>query len=177
MKQPHEGRYVLISNGHKRIWTVSLNTTSKNTPLVLVHGMGSGVGLWVLNLDSLSQNRPVYALDLLGFGRSSRTKFSTDPTEAEREFVESIEDWRKAMNLDKIILLGHSLGGYLSACYSMSYPEHIKHLILVDPWGLPERPADMEVRREVPVWVRVVAMIIEPFNPFTPLRAAGPWGE
>jgi len=156
---------------------VSLNASSKNTPLVLVHGMGSGVGLWVLNLDSLSRNRPVYALDLLGFGRSSRTKFSRDPTEAEREFVESIEDWRKAMNLDKVILLGHSLGGYLSACYSMSYPQHIKHLILVDPWGLPERPADMEVRREVPVWVRVVAMIIEPFNPFTPLRAAGPWGE
>lgn len=142
----------------------------------MLHGMGSGVGLWVLNLDSVSRNRPVYALDVLGFGRSSRTKFNRDSVLAEQEFVDSIEEWRKAMNLGKIILLGHSLGGYLSACYSMQHPEQIKHLILVDPWGLPQRPDDLDVRRDVPAWIRVVSAVIEPFNPFAPLRALGPWG-
>ena len=44
-------------------------------PLVMLHGMGAGIGMWVLNLDSISQERRVYALDLLGFGRSSRPKF------------------------------------------------------------------------------------------------------
>lgn len=54
-----------------KIWTISLNTESTNTPLVLLHGLGAGVALWCPNLDSLSQNRPVYAIDLLGMHVSS----------------------------------------------------------------------------------------------------------
>lgn len=49
-----------------KIWTISLNQESPKTPIVLLHGLGAGVALWVLNLDSLAQNRPVYAIDLLG---------------------------------------------------------------------------------------------------------------
>ena len=71
----------------------------------------------------MSQKRPVYAFDLLGFGRSSRPKFDSSPKRAEEKFVESIEQWRIAVNLDKIILMGHSFGGYLSSCYALKYPQ------------------------------------------------------
>lgn len=49
-----------------KIWTISLNEESSKTPIVLLHGLGSGVALWCLNLDALAIHRPVYAIDVLG---------------------------------------------------------------------------------------------------------------
>lgn len=49
-----------------KIWTLSFNTEAPKTPLVLIHGLGAGVALWCLNIDSLAATRPVYAFDLLG---------------------------------------------------------------------------------------------------------------
>lgn len=162
--------------GHD-IWTIKLNPTANSVPLVMVHGFGGGVGLWVLNLDHLSKNRSVYAFDLLGFGRSSRPHFSTDAETAEKEFVESIESWRKEQGLEKFILLGHSLGGFLSCSYAIQHPERVKHLILVDPWGFPEKPPEDELRGYLPGWIKVLGAVLSPFNPLASLRAAGPWGK
>jgi len=172
-------RYIALSGTASRIWTLSLNTEScsTKTPLVLLHGMGSGIALWVLNLDYLAHNRPVYAIDVLGFGRSSRVSFSSDPAEAEQQLVQSIEDWRKAVGIDRMILLGHSLGGYLATSYALNHAECVQHLILADPWGFPQSPSQLEQSRMIPRWVRMVRCIISPFNPFSGLRLAGPWGE
>lgn len=79
-------------------------------PFVLVHDMFMGVAIWNQNLDALSRIRPVYALDLPGWGRSSRPNFSTDPTLVELEHVEVLEDWRKALKIEKMILVGHGFG-------------------------------------------------------------------
>jgi len=171
-------RYISLHAAASRIWTLSMNVgCSAKTPLVLLHGMGSGVALWVMNLETLARDRPLYAIDVLGFGRSSRVSFSHDPTDVETQFVQSIEDWRQAVGIDRMILLGHSLGGYLATSYALSHAEHVQHLILVDPWGFPETPSDVEQHREIPRWVRVVRFFISPFNPFSGLRLAGPWGE
>lgn len=40
------------------------------------------------------------------------------------------------MALDKVVLVGHSMGGYLAACYALKHPEHVQHLILVCPAGI-----------------------------------------
>merc|ERR1712154_157134 len=54
------------------------------------------------------------------------------------------EEWRKSMNIDKMILGGHSLGGYASCVYAMRYPQHIEHLILISPAGVPVKPSEFE---------------------------------
>nr|XP_023693477.1 protein ABHD4-like [Paramormyrops kingsleyae]XP_023693478.1 protein ABHD4-like [Paramormyrops kingsleyae] len=172
-----------------RIWT--LTVTSRNslkpagpvskTPLVMVHGFGGGVGLWIRNLDPLCRSRPVMAFDLLGFGRSSRPPFPLDAAQAEEKSVGSIEHWRRALGLERMILLGHSLGGYLATSYAIQYPERVCHLILVDPWGFPERPQPVvagadDKKPKLPRWVKAVLSVVTLFNPLAVIRAAGPWG-
>ncbi|MXQ98555.1 hypothetical protein E5288_WYG008108 [Bos mutus] len=123
-----------------------------------------------------ASERPVYAFDLLGFGRSSRPRFDSDAEEVENQFVESIEEWRCALGLDKMILLGHNLGGFLAAGYSLKYPSRVSHLILVEPWGFSERPDLADQERPIPVWIRALGAALTPFNPLAGLRIAGPFG-
>uniref|UniRef100_A0A4W4FL96 1-acylglycerol-3-phosphate O-acyltransferase ABHD5 n=1 Tax=Electrophorus electricus TaxID=8005 RepID=A0A4W4FL96_ELEEL len=171
--------HVPISNGNY-IWTLASQAPrdeDSKIPLVLLHGFGGGVGLWVKNLTALAQSkRPVYALDLLGFGRSSRTTARSYSQEAEEQFIQSLEEWRKAVGVELMILLGHDLGGYVSVAYALTYPHRVKHLVLVEPWGFPERPDAQGSDCQVPMWIKALGTALNPFNPLALLRMAGPLG-
>ncbi|XP_034016372.1 1-acylglycerol-3-phosphate O-acyltransferase ABHD5-like [Thalassophryne amazonica] len=187
VKQPFSRQHVRISHS-SYLWTIAFShqwqprsislphlQTGARFPLVLLHGFGGGVALWTQNLDSLSSSGPVYALDLLGFGRSSRPQFSTDPEEAEDQFLDALEKWREKVGLEEMVLLGHNLGGYLAAAYTLKYPHRVKRLILVEPWGFPARPENPN-HSSIPVWIRAMAAFVSPFNPLAGLRLAGPLG-
>ncbi|XP_036370650.1 (Lyso)-N-acylphosphatidylethanolamine lipase-like isoform X2 [Octopus sinensis] len=175
IKTKMESLFVPIRNNECQIRTIVLNRHLEKMPLVMVHGMGGGVGMWVLNLDSLAEQRPVYAFDVLGFGRSSRPRFSSDSTEAESQFVDSIEEWREKMHLNRFILLGHSLGSFIATSYAIRHPERVHHLIAVEPWGFPEKPSNASTQH-LSYWARAIITMARPFNPFAAVRAAGPWG-
>ena len=177
LKTPYEGQYVPI-NSEDKLWTISFNpSNSKKTPIVLIHGFGSGVGLWCQNLDALSKARPVHAFDMIGFGRSSRPKLPYDAELAEQEFVNAIESWRQEMGIEKMILLGHSFGGYLTYAYSIRHPSRISHVVLADPWGFPKKPDESDPENRLPLWARAIRAMISPFNPLSSIRAAGPLGK
>jgi len=180
IKTSFEARYVKICSPEKKenqIWTLVFNKESEKIPLVLIHGFASGVGLWCMNFDAFASQRPVYAFDLLGFGRSSRSPFSSNGLEAESQYVESIEEWRKQMGLKKFILLGHSMGGFLASAYALQHPDQVSHLILADPWGFPDYPGKDDTNRvQIPSWVKGIAFLLRPFNPLWIVRAAGPFG-
>ncbi|KAH7385165.1 Alpha/Beta hydrolase protein [Phaeosphaeria sp. MPI-PUGE-AT-0046c] len=125
--------------------------------LVMLHGYGAGLGFFYRNFESLSRAEgwKVYALDLLGMGRSSRPNFKIHAkdnqgkiNESESWFVDALEEWRIKRGLDKFTLLGHSLGGYLAVAYALKYPGHLNKLILASPVGIPEDP--YAVNEEMP---------------------------
>lgn len=117
--------------------------------LVMLHGYGAGLGFFYRNFESISRAEgwKVYALDLLGMGRSSRPSFrihakdkESKIQEAESWFVDALEEWRIKRGLERFTLLGHSLGGYLAVAYALKYPGHLNKLILASPVGIPEDP-------------------------------------
>ena len=117
--------------------------------LVMVHGYGAGLGFFYKNFEMLSRapGWKIFALDLLGMGRSSRPPFRISAKdregkvkEAESWFVDSLEEWRKERKLEKFTLLGHSLGGYMAVAYALKYPGRLNKLILASPVGIPEDP-------------------------------------
>lgn len=115
--------------------------------LVMLHGYGAGLGFFYKNFEGLSRARgwKLYALDLLGMGRSSRPPFKVHTkdrqgsiTEAENWFIDALEEWRVQKKIERFTLLGHSLGGYLAVAYALKYPGHLNKLILASPVGIPE---------------------------------------
>lgn len=180
LKTLSPGKYVDIGcvagKESSQMWTLRANIESQKTPVLLLHGFGSGSALWCLNIDSIAANRPVYAVDMLGFGRSSRPTFEKDAIDAERQFITGIEAWREETGLNKFIIVGHSFGGFLAASYAIKYPERVAHLVLADPWGFPERPLDVDERYKLPLWAKVIGSVAQHFNPLGILRAAGPLG-
>lgn len=117
--------------------------------LVMLHGYGAGLGFFYKNFEGLSRaiGWKVYALDLLGMGRSSRPPFKVHTkdrqgsiTEAENWFIDALEEWRVEKKIERFTLLGHSLGGYLAVAYALKYPGHLKKLVLASPVGIPEDP-------------------------------------
>ena len=154
----------------------AVSLEGEKLPLVMIHGFGAGFLQFYKNLDHLSVNRRLLAIDLPGFGRSTRVSFSTDAQRAEEEFVDSIESWRKRVGVERFILLGHSLGAFIACSYSMKYPMRVRHLILVDPWGVDTAPPPEELQKNMSRTGDALWRVASKFKPFDAVRAAGPWG-
>jgi cardiolipin-specific phospholipase len=127
-------------------------TNVANYPLVLLHGYMNGAMYFYRNLVGLTNYFPtIYSLDALGWGLSSRPKWSLQDDSiktAEDFFVESLEAWRSRHNIDKMILAGHSMGGYISVAYCERYPDRVDRLILLSPVGVPVENDDPQNTRK-----------------------------
>ena len=76
------------------------------TPVVLIHGFGGDSDSWLFNIDELAKSRPVYALDLPGHGKSTKSLATGDLGELARSVADLLDDVGAANSH----LVGHSLG-------------------------------------------------------------------
>ena len=100
----------------------------------------------------------VVAFDQLGCGNSDRPDDSSLWNIA--RYVEEVETVRKALNLDKVHLLGQSWGGWLSIEYALTYPDAIQSLVLANTCGdLPHLTTELNRMRDA-LGSETVAMML-----------------
>ncbi|CAG9313847.1 unnamed protein product [Blepharisma stoltei] len=131
----------------RSIFGLSCGDVSK-PPLILLHGfLGTSIIFYKL-LQSLSLHYRVYCLDLLGMGRSSRPLFTLESREETEDFfVSPIEACRNALGLEKMILAGHSFGGYIAGCYTEKFPERVEKVVFISAVGVVKPPDDYDFEK------------------------------
>ncbi|ODQ81792.1 hypothetical protein BABINDRAFT_160032 [Babjeviella inositovora NRRL Y-12698] len=157
--------------------------------LVVVHGYGAGLGFFLKNFEGLSSGfeaglKPwvVHAIDLLGYGCSSRPEFHYPKVEDQSQQLEITESWfhdsfeqwrvqRGLTNPENILCCSHSLGAYLSATYCMAYPKRFKKLMMVSPAGIIKH----RTPKPVPAWFDYLWN--KNISPFVLVRKTGPLGS
>lgn len=121
------------------------------SPLLLIHGFGAAIEHWQHNIPVLAGDRPVYALDLLGFGaaRKAAIAYSADLWAAQ------VRDFWQTFIGEPTILVGNSLGSLVSATAAARYPELARGLVMLN---LP----DVSLRQAaLPAWAQPLVTQLE----------------
>jgi pyruvate dehydrogenase E2 component (dihydrolipoamide acetyltransferase) len=99
------------------------------TPLLLLHGFGGDNNAWMFNMGALAQDRPVYAIDFPGHGRSSKDVGDYGLA----ELRDAAFGFLDALDITKAHLVGHSMGGAVALEMAASQPERVAALGLIAP--------------------------------------------
>jgi 4,5:9,10-diseco-3-hydroxy-5,9,17-trioxoandrosta-1(10),2-diene-4-oate hydrolase len=137
------GRSVEVGDGR----SVYYHEAGEGLPVVLVHGSGPGAS----GLSNFRQNVPtlvaggyrVLVPDTLGFGGSSKP----DDVDYTLEFmVAGLRGFLDALGLERVALIGNSLGGAMCIQVALDQPERVSRLVLMAPGGLEPRERYFEMR-------------------------------
>ena len=119
---------------HGRIFYKESGATNSGSPIVFVHGIGSGASsfMWRKNFDPLSEKFRVYAFDLLGFGFSDKP--AAAPYSADL-YIELISDFIREVVGEPANVVASSLGASYVVRVADEHPELVNQMILNVPAG------------------------------------------
>src|SRR4051812_43839182 len=100
--------------------------------LLLIHGIGDDSSTWDPVLDDLARDHTVLAPDLLGHGGSDKPRgdYSIGA------YANGMRDLLSVLDIDRVTLVGHSLGGGVAMQFAYQYPERTERLVLVGAGGV-----------------------------------------
>jgi len=105
---------------------------SGGLPVVFVHSLAGNSTHWSKQLEHLRRTRRAVALDLRGHGRSERPGNGDYTIAGMAGDLAAVAD---TLDLDKFVLVGHSMGGGVALAYAGAHPDRVAGLVLVDPIG------------------------------------------
>jgi pimeloyl-ACP methyl ester carboxylesterase len=124
---PGRLRFQMIATRRQRLSTVEAGT---GPPLVALHGLGGTKGSFIPTVAALSGSFRVIAVDLPGFGDSDK------PIAASYDapfFARAVIALLDALELDRVHLVGNSLGGRIALEVGLLYPDRVNRLVLLCP--------------------------------------------
>ena len=121
------GQYISIQNVN-----IHYYEEGQGTPVVFLHGIGQSIFTFRKNIQALTDQARVIALDLPGHGQSDKP----DIRYTIRELADYVHWFLEAMELTKVTLVGFSTGGVIAMDLAIRYPDDVGKLILLIPGGL-----------------------------------------
>ncbi len=126
-------------------------TGASGVPLVLLHGFPLDRRMWDDVVDLIPGERPVLAVELPGFGTSPRGEdvaeaLGLDPVPALETAAEGVVVALRAQGIDRAVVAGLSMGGYVAMAVLEAAPELVAGLALVDTKSTAD-PADAVANR------------------------------
>jgi pimeloyl-ACP methyl ester carboxylesterase len=111
---------------------VTYHRAGDGPAVLLVHGITSSSRTWKTVMPALAQHYDVLAPDLLGHGRSAKPRgdYSLGA------YAAGLRDLLVALDVPRVTVVGHSLGGGVAMQFAYQFPERVERLVLVDSGGL-----------------------------------------
>ncbi len=128
MQYPYPVKLAALDN---TISVAYMDEGSGNQTLVFIHGLGSYAPAWKKNIEGLKNEFRCIAIDLPGYGHSSKGDYVGDM----RYYADIVAEFIRKLDLKNVTLVGHSMGGQIAVTTGLSYPELMNQLILVSPAG------------------------------------------
>jgi pimeloyl-ACP methyl ester carboxylesterase len=116
-----------IIHGYRRVFRIA----GAGPPLLLIHGIGDSSETWRPVISALARKHLVIAPDLLGHGRSAKPR--ADYSVA--AYANGMRDLLGVLGIDRVTLVGHSLGGGVAMQFAYQFPERTERMVLVSSGG------------------------------------------
>lgn len=131
--------YNLLKKNKMNVFSVNVDDVKwsyirggKGQAMVLVHGFGSHKFQWGNDMYSFSKNYDLICVDLPGSGDSQLSgSFEVNPKKQAERLINLLE----SLEVNNIILIGASVGGYISSYVYLLRPDLINKIILLDSAG------------------------------------------
>jgi pimeloyl-ACP methyl ester carboxylesterase len=127
-KSPDYGLQSRIIHGYKRAFI----HVGKGPALLLIHGIGDSSDTFRELIPILARDYTVIAPDLLGHGRSDKPR--ADYSVA--GYANAMRDLLSVIGIERVTVVGHSLGGGVAMQFAYQYPERCERLVLVSSGGV-----------------------------------------
>lgn len=110
----------------------------QGTSLVLLHGTAASLHTWDGWTEALKDSFQIVRMDLPAYGLTGP---HPDSKYDIKDYVDFVDHFLSKLGIDEFNLAGNSLGGGIAWNYTVTHPEKVKQLILVDASGVPKKGA------------------------------------
>ena len=107
---------------------ISFTEQGKGTAVVLLHGFLENKTMWNAFIPELSQKHRIITIDLLGHGETECLGY-VHSMEDQADMVHAV---LQDLKIRKVVLVGHSMGGYVALAFAELYPNNVKGLFLLN---------------------------------------------